>query len=401
MSKKIPRVSFRVERQKMSDLAAMDGHNRRTHKVEHADPDGYFERILGDPNRSIQELAQERLSALKIKPRKDAVVVMEFMVGASPEYFRDDPGAWGTYRKDALEKWRDANLKWLTEKYGDNLIAVDLHCDEATPHLHVSLMPIEKSLKKKRRTKEQIANNEPSETYESYSLNAKKLFGKSTMYELQDEAAAAVKHLGIERGLKGSKTTHKTLKQYYSEAELTKAVKPTVEPLEVPVPPFQVSAEKRQSWARQAAGEIFKKVYEQVEKLTQAVEKYQRIALNYKRRYDAEVQRSKGFWADFGSPEKLSEHLEENKKEKFKLKKEYEDKLKKVENNIENYKLENKSLKSENSELTEKLDQTAKSHEISLEKVKENYSGQVQELREQLVYVKNREQKLQEALQRR
>jgi len=36
-----------------------------------------------------------------------------------------------------------------------------------------------------------------------------------------------------------------------------------------------------------------------------------------------------------------------------------------------------------------------------LEKVKENYSGQVQELREQLVYVKNREQKLQEALQRR
>ena len=402
MSKKTPRVSLRVHRQKMADLYKVDGHNRRTHEVEHRDPDGYFARIHGDPNKSLQELVEERLSALQIKPRKDAVVAMEFMVSASPEYFRpDDPGAWGKYDQERTDKWMEATLAWLQKKYGDNLIAVDFHCDEGTPHCHATILPAEKSLKKKRRTKEQIANNEPSETYESWSLNAKKLFGKKTMYELQDESAAAVKHLGIERGLKGSKAKHKTLKRYYSDTEVVKTKNPAVELPDVPLPPFLASKEKRQGWAQQVKKMLTGEVFKQVENLVDLVARLQRFSLKYMNLYNAERERSEGFWRDFGSPEKLSEHLEENKIEKFKLKKEYEDKLNKVEKKVESYKLENKSLKSENSELTEKLDQAAKSHEIAFEKLKESHASEVQGVREQLWYVKQREQKLQEQLERR
>lgn len=374
MNKKTPRVSLRVHRQKMSDLYKMDGHNRRTHEVEHRDPDGYFARIHGDPNKSLQELVEERLSALQIKPRKDAVVAMEFMVSASPEYFRpDDPGAWGKYDQERTDKWIEATLGWLKKKYGDNLIAVDFHCDEATPHCHVTVLPAEKSLKKKRRTKEQIANNEPSETYESWSLNAKKLFGKKAMYELQDEAAAAVKHLGIERGLKGSKTQHKTLKRYYSEAEMTKPKTPEIDPLEVPEPPFMWKPEARKNWAKKVEKILHAAAYKTLDSVLQQLSKYQRIALHYKRRYDALVQQTQGFWQDFGSPEKLAEHLEQNKIENNKLKKEYENKLKKVENKIEEKELENLSLKTANSELQKKYDEDTFS------------------LRKQLAYVKERE----------
>lgn len=52
-----------------------------------------------------------------------------------------------------LDKWTDANLKWLRETFGeDNLVSCVLHMDEKTPHLHATVVPIvtTERLRKKR-----------------------------------------------------------------------------------------------------------------------------------------------------------------------------------------------------------------------------------------------------------
>ena len=52
-----------------------------------------------------------------------------------------------------LDKWIDANLKWLRETFGsENLVSCVLHMDEKTPHLHATVVPIvtTERLRKKR-----------------------------------------------------------------------------------------------------------------------------------------------------------------------------------------------------------------------------------------------------------
>lgn len=42
-----------------------------------------------------------------------------------------------------LDKWTDANLKWLRDTFGeDNVVSCVLHMDEKTPHLHATVVPI-------------------------------------------------------------------------------------------------------------------------------------------------------------------------------------------------------------------------------------------------------------------
>lgn len=64
-----------------------------------------------------------------------------------------------------------------------------------TPHIHAYLVPLD----------------------ERGKLNCKALFGtRVKMYGLQDSFAAAVAHLGIVRGVKGSVATHEKVRKYYS-----------------------------------------------------------------------------------------------------------------------------------------------------------------------------------------
>ncbi|WP_434472223.1 plasmid recombination protein [Aeromonas veronii] len=37
----------------------------------------------------------------------------------------------------------------LKKRYGENLISVELHCDERTPHLHAEVVPLVKKNQKK------------------------------------------------------------------------------------------------------------------------------------------------------------------------------------------------------------------------------------------------------------
>lgn len=137
--------------------------------------------------QKIKDAINERLPE---KRRSDAVLCVEHLITASPEWT-----GWGTKKEaEFFEKAKN----WLKAKYGsENVIATTIHRDESTPHLVAYVVPLDGSTGR---------------------LNAKKwLGGKKLLSEMQTDFAAEVKSLGLERGVENSKAKHQSIRQFYSE----------------------------------------------------------------------------------------------------------------------------------------------------------------------------------------
>jgi alpha-L-fucosidase len=86
-----------------------------------------------------------------------------------------------------------ANLDFMKQQYGSNLVAFTLHQDEKTPHIHAIVVPI-------------TSDNR---------LCAKELFTPKTLRQLQTDYAGAMKPFGLERGVEGSRAQHVDMKHIY------------------------------------------------------------------------------------------------------------------------------------------------------------------------------------------
>ena len=158
-----------------------------------------IELIPNPANKELETLVREKIGALT--PRKDAVLCSELLLTTSPEYWRpEQPGAAGLYDEAKLQPWVDANMKFVKEKYGKGLVKATLHLDESTPHLVVYLVPL-------------------YEKDGQLRLSHKELFGGELkdrrLSQLQDDYALAMHHLGLQRGLKGSKAKHQKVQRVY------------------------------------------------------------------------------------------------------------------------------------------------------------------------------------------
>ncbi len=185
--------------QKIKDwctLAGSELHTTRERNTPNADPAIHNIRLIGsksDPD--LTTIFKAKIGNQKI--RSNAVLGVEFVLSASAEYFRpDDPSIAGTYNQKRLDDFAEATTKWLKQSWGDRVVRCELHLDEATPHIHAYLVPLD----------------------EKGKLNCRALFGgtRKKLSELQDSFAAAVAHLGIERGIKGSTAKHTKVKEYYA-----------------------------------------------------------------------------------------------------------------------------------------------------------------------------------------
>jgi hypothetical protein len=222
-------VSFRQQNLKMGQLGAASAHNLRQVPVANADPKGHFERVFGNKGESLEQLLMSHLSdigadinKMGVKNGKDrqhqTTVINEFILSASPEYFRPGrPEAAGEYDKDRLDAWLQAATEWAKKEFGQHLLAIDLHCDEATPHLHICAAPLVAKSKNLRRTKAEIAEGAAPRTATVWAFSNCELNHKATMRQRQTSAAKALEHLGLHRGIP-SKAKYKTLKEHYREA---------------------------------------------------------------------------------------------------------------------------------------------------------------------------------------
>lgn len=188
---------------KLKSMGAIGGslsHTFRTRDTPNADPQRaeLNEHGNGDSPESIKAALEARLPE---KRRSDAVLCVEYFIGASPEHFaQGDDGS--AYFADAVE--------WLKARHGpENVVATAIHRDETSPHLVAYVVPLDDQGK----------------------LNAKAfLGGKAKLSAMQTEFAHEVgrKH-GLERGLEGSMATHTTIREYYGRVGRAQDKTPSVD----------------------------------------------------------------------------------------------------------------------------------------------------------------------------
>jgi hypothetical protein len=140
------------------------------------------------------------------KRRKDAVLAVEYVMTATPEWF-----AKATPEQE--KAFFQQSLQWLADKYGaDRIVTASIHRDETTPHLSAFVVPLTQDKR----------------------LSAKEFIGsRDKMRADQTTYAACVANLGLERGIEGSKATHQTIQQHYAAVQRGVVPKATISPKSV------------------------------------------------------------------------------------------------------------------------------------------------------------------------
>lgn len=183
----ITRLGKKVHTQQ--ELHAIQAHNSRLMPVSHLAGPALAMQLIGTGN-----LDEDVGKLLPSKMRKNAVIAVEMLYTASPEYFRPlRPAAAGSWESDRLDAWRESTMAYLHQRWGERLASATLHLDESTPHIHAIIVPLDSRGK----------------------LNCRDIFNRAALIENQSAYAAALQHLGLIRGLEGSKAKHEDIKQYY------------------------------------------------------------------------------------------------------------------------------------------------------------------------------------------
>src|SRR5690554_5147020 len=125
-----PRVVFRIAKLKSwGNIGGAGAHNLRTRPTPNADPRKKNIVLVGPTTgEGVVEAVKQKLDGLTV--RKNAVLAVEAVISASPEYFRpDDPDRAGHWDAQRLAEWREAVEPWIREKF-PHAVSVVLHLDE-------------------------------------------------------------------------------------------------------------------------------------------------------------------------------------------------------------------------------------------------------------------------------
>lgn len=117
-----------------------------------------------------------------------------------------------------LKAWCADNLAWLRKTYGaDNLVSAVLHRDEATPHIHATVVPIVTGERRKAKQK-QSGKRKYRKKKEAPRLCADDVMTRVKLKAYQDSYAEAMSKYGLERGVVGSEARHITTQEFYRNA---------------------------------------------------------------------------------------------------------------------------------------------------------------------------------------
>lgn len=171
----------------MGSVAASLQHCYRDRDTPNADQT----RTADNDHRAAQSTDQAMGKLRELLPekrRKDAVLAVEYVMTASPEW-------WTKASQEQQADFFDQAHKWLADKYGaDRIITATVHKDETSPHLSAFVVPLTQDGR----------------------LSAKEFIGnRPKMTADQTSFAKAVEHLGLERGIERSRATHQRVKTHY------------------------------------------------------------------------------------------------------------------------------------------------------------------------------------------
>ena len=209
---KTPMVVFRVSKLKSAgQINAAHSHNIRSRKTINSN--SKIENVIVKSCENAYATVIKTIGKQTI--RKNAVLSMEVIISASPQYFRpSNPERFGYWEDEKLQAWRRVMEPWIQEKF-PYAVSVALHLDECTPHYHIVDIPLD----------------------EKGKLSARNKYGGDSKQDIkrwQDWASEPVKGLGIARGVDGSTATHERIQNYYAK---TNAITPLLAKLPQPEPP--------------------------------------------------------------------------------------------------------------------------------------------------------------------
>jgi hypothetical protein len=150
-------------------------------------------------SNSLQQKLTDYYQKLQIKERKNNVLMLEFVVSASPEFFKNNS-------KETIKEWVNHQVEFMKNEFGTQLQVAVLHVDESTPHLHFMISTEQKTVKKYKNQKGEFFK-------ETYSLNADR-YDPKYLVGLHDRHAAWNKKFHLKRGERNSMSEHITAKEF-------------------------------------------------------------------------------------------------------------------------------------------------------------------------------------------
>lgn len=171
----------------MGNIGGSLAHSYRTIETPNADPN-----LTPKNHHSVvtpEAVKQAIKDRLPEKRRSDAVLCIEYLITASPE--------WEGWGNDKEEEFFKRSSQWLMAKHGaENIAGMSIHRDISTPQLVAYVVPIDQRGK----------------------LNCKDfLGGRAKLNQMQTDFANTVADLGLTRGKEGSKAKHTSIKEYYHD----------------------------------------------------------------------------------------------------------------------------------------------------------------------------------------
>ena len=168
-------------------------------------PDG-----VKDRSAAIQRRLEE--AGLTRKIGSNQVRAIRINVSATPEDMER------IEREGRLDEWCADNLKYFADTFGkENIVAAHLHLDEKTPHMHVTLVPIIKGERKRKKREEQAKKRYRKKPTDTVRLCADDIMSRLKLKAYQDSYAVAMKKYGLQRGVDGSEARHVSTQQYYRD----------------------------------------------------------------------------------------------------------------------------------------------------------------------------------------
>lgn len=198
MNKK-PIIRLEKKLKSLSQIRESVRYTRRGVVAQPIDPEVKVGRLYGSDDPYCD--AKAMLSSVD-NVRANAVYAIEFVMTASPTYFRETAYAWGEFEETKLRAFVKTATDWAKGYFGDNLVSMTLHLDQATPHVHALVIPILDG-----------------------RLNCRELYSlRARLKRLQLSYAKAMAPLGLERGSPqvGAKHTERGRWIAEREAELSK-----------------------------------------------------------------------------------------------------------------------------------------------------------------------------------
>ncbi|HEA5205651.1 TPA: plasmid recombination protein, partial [Escherichia coli] len=144
------KFTFAVAKMSKADIGRAQGHNLRLHETSSQLPKRAW--FTASPMHTKVEWDQGKLDAASaLAKRKDAVVAIEFIIQVGNQTdWREDPTPecpeGPPIERDLAQffaPFGEQVKAWADQEFGpENVVSIQLHMDESTPHFHVIATPI-------------------------------------------------------------------------------------------------------------------------------------------------------------------------------------------------------------------------------------------------------------------